>query len=168
MKRVDPRTLSLDVWNVWNEKNALVTAGDRTRCNTMTVSWCQVGQLWSHPACTIYVRPERYTYEFIEAADSFTVSILPAEHKKTTMVYCGTKSGRDVDKVRECGLTPAYGAGDAPYFEEAELVLVCKKVYAQDLNASCVTAGEEILPFYGKQGGWHRMYIGQIVEAYMK
>ena len=167
MRPVDPKTLSLDVWNIFNEKNALVTAGDRERCNTMTVSWCQVGTLWNRPVCTVYVRPERYTYGFMEAADHFTVSILPAEHTKTTMVYCGTKSGRDVDKIKDCGLTLAYGAGDAPYVEEAELVLVCRKLYAQDLTAGSVV-DETILPFYGVPGGWHRSYTGQIVEAYIK
>jgi len=165
---VDPKTLSLDVWNVFNEKNALLTAGDRERCNTMTVGWCQVGRLWNQPVCTVYVRPERYTYEFIDAADYFTLSILPAEHKKTTMVYCGTKSGRDVDKIKECGLTVAYGVGDAPFFEEAELVLVCQKIYVQDMDAGCVVNGEHILPFYGEQGGWHRIYTGKLVEAYIK
>jgi flavin reductase (DIM6/NTAB) family NADH-FMN oxidoreductase RutF len=168
MKLVDPRTLSLDVWNVFNEKNALLTAGDRNRCNTMTVGWCQVGRLWNIPVCTVYVRPERYTYGFIDAADYFTISILPAEHKKTTMVYCGTKSGRDVDKFNDCGLTLAYGAGDAPYVEEAELVLVCKKLYAQDIDVSCIVDGGPVLPFYGEQDGWHRIYTGEIVEAYVK
>ena len=84
------------------------------------------------------------------------------------MLYCGTKSGRDVDKFKDCGLTLAYGAGDAPYVEEAELVLVCKKLYAQDMDASCVVEDASILPFYGEKGGWHRIYTGKIVEAYMK
>ena len=168
MKLVDPKNLSLDVWNVFNEKNALLTAGDREACNTMTVSWCQVGTLWNQPVCTVYVRPERYTYGFIDAADCFTVSVLPAEHKKTTMIYCGTKSGRDVDKIKACGLTVCYGVGDAPFFEEAELVLVCKKLYAQDMDAACVKDEATILPFYGEHGGWHRIYTGKIVEAHIK
>ena len=168
MKLVDPRTISLDVWNVFNENNALLTAGDRQRCNTMTVGWCQVGRLWNRLTCTVYVRPERYTYGFIEAEDFFTVSILPKEHKKTTMAYCGTKSGRDVDKIKECGLTLAYGAGEAPFMEEADLVLVCKKIYAQDFNAGCVLDEASIMPFYGESGGWHRCYTGEIVEAYTK
>ena len=166
---VNPKELTLDVWNVFPARNALLTAGDRQNCNTMTVSWCQVGELWSLPVCTVYVRPERHTYTFIDQGDYFTLSIFPEEHKKTTMVYCGTKSGRDVDKIKDCGLTVCYGTGDAPFFEEAELVLVCKKLYAQDLDLSCVVAGDVVLPYYdGTHGGWHRSYIGQIVEAYIK
>ena len=84
------------------------------------------------------------------------------------MGYCGSKSGRDVDKVKECGLTLCYGAGDAPFFDEAEWVLVCKKAYVQDLDPACVLEGDTVLPFYGERGGWHRSYTGQVVEAYKR
>ena len=102
----------------------------------------------------------------MEAHDYFTVSVLPLSQKKT-MALCGTKSGRDVDKIKECGLTLCYGAGDAPFFDEAELVLVCKKVYVQDMDPACVVDGTHILPYYEGQG-WHRIYTGEVVEAYTK
>ena len=164
---VNLNELNPEIFRVFGTQIALVTAGDKTNCNPMTIGWCQLGRLWNLPVCTVYVRPERYTYALMESNDYFTVSILPAEHKKT-MAFCGTKSGRDVDKVKECGLTVCHGAGDAPFFDEAELVLVCKKVYAQDMDADCVLEGEKILPFYGEMGGWHRMYTGKVVEAYTK
>ena len=82
---------------------------------------------------------------------------------------CGSKSGRDMDKVKACGLTVLWGAGDAPFFYEAEWVLVCRKLYAQDMDPACVLGEGEILPFYTPgQGGWHRIYVGQVVEAYQK
>lgn len=165
---IDLKNLTPEVFQIFGAQNALLTAGDRTACNPMTIGWCQLGQLWGLPVCTVYVRPERYTYQWMESHDYFTVSILPADQKKTTMAYCGTKSGRDVDKVKECGLTLCYGAGDAPFFEEAELVLVCKKLYAQDLDTKCVLDQEKIMPFYGEGTGWHRMYAGQVLEAYQK
>ena len=164
---VDPKTLTPEILKVFGKQNALLTAGDKTACNIMTIGWAQMGTLWALPVCTVYVRPERYTYEFMESGDYFTVSVLPAEAKRT-MAFCGTKSGRDVDKIAECGLTVCYGAGDAPFFDEAEWVLVCKKLYAQDMDAPFVVEEEPILPFYGKQGNWHRMYVGQVVEAYTK
>ncbi len=117
--------------------------------------------------CTVFVRPERYTYQFMESHDYFTVSVLPEDAKRVTAL-CGSKSGRDVDKVTESGLTVRYGAGDAPFFDEAEWVLVCRKLYVQDMDPACVLGKEEILPFYGKAGGWHRIYVGQVVEAYQK
>ena len=112
---VDPQKLTPEIFSVFGTNNALLTAGDREKCNTMTIGWCGLGRMWNLPACTVYVRPERYTYQFMESHDYFTVSVLPAEKKGTVMAYCGTKSGRDVDKFRECGLTVRYGAGDAPY-----------------------------------------------------
>lgn len=163
----DPKTTASALLSVFGGANALLTAGTAERCNTMTIGWCQAGRLWNLQTCTVYVRPERYTYDFMEGSEYFTVSVLPADQKKT-MALCGTKSGRDMDKIQECGLTVRTGAGGAPFFEEAELVLVCRKLYVQDMDAACVLpAGEKgILPHYGEKGGWHRVYTGEIVEAY--
>lgn len=163
---VEPRELFPELLRAFGTRNALLTAGGRETCNTMTIGWCQAGRLWNLPVCTVYVRPERYTDQFMEERDYFTVSVLPESERKT-MALCGTRSGRDVDKIKECGLTLRYGAGDAPFFAEAEAVLVCRKLYVQDMDAASVVAGQEkILPFYGEAGGWHRIYTGEIVEAY--
>ena len=162
----DFKTLTPEVFRVFGTQNALLTAGDRDVCNTMTIGWCQLGRLWSIPVCTVYVRPERYTYAFMESHDYFTVSVLPLRDRQTAQV-CGTKSGRDIDKIKECGLTLRRGAGDAPFFDEAEWVLVCRKLYAQDLDESCVL-DERVLHHYGAKGGWHRAYTGEVVEAYTK
>lgn len=164
---IDPQTAALELLPALGAENALLTAGTADRCNTMTIGWCQAGRLWGLRTCTVYVRPERYTYQFMEEQEYFTVSVLPKDWKDA-MALCGTKSGRDMDKIKECGLTVRTGAGGAPFFEEAELVLVCRKLYAQDLEPACVLpAGEEkISPSYGAKGGWHRAYTGEIVEAY--
>ena len=166
LRPIDLTSLKPEIFRLFEEQPPLLTAGDRSSCNTMTIGWCQLGTLWHLPVCTVYVRPERYTYQFMEAQDYFTVSVLP-ESEKQTMRICGTKSGRDLDKIKECGLTLCYGEGEAPFFEEAELVLVCKKIYQQDLDPAGVLEGEGILPFYEK-GGWHRMYAGRVEEAYLK
>ena len=162
----DFKTLTPEVFRVFGTQNALLTAGARDVRNTMTIGWCQLGRLWSIPVCTVYVRPERYTYAFMESHDYFTVSVLPLSDRQTAQV-CGTQSGRDIDKIKECGLTLRYGAGDALFFDEAEWVLVCRKLYAQDLDESCVL-DERVLHHYGAKGGWHRAYTGEVVEAYTK
>lgn len=167
LRPIDPQAAALELLPALGAENALLTAGTADRRNTMTIGWCQAGRLWNLPTCTVYVRPERYTYQFMEEQEYFTVSVLPKE-RKDAMALCGTKSGRDMDKIKECGLTVRTGAGGAPFFQEAELVLVCRTLYAQDLDPVCVLpAGEEqILPSYGAKGGWHRAYTGEIVEAY--
>lgn len=167
LRPVDLTSLTPEIFRVFEQQPPLLTAGDKSGCNTMTIGWCQLGTLWHLPVCTVYVRPERYTYRFMEEQDYFTVSVLPAGEKRTVKV-CGTQSGRDIDKVKECGLTLCYGAGDAPFFDEAELVLVCKKIFVQDMTPDCVVDGINILPYYNKTNGWHRIYTGQVVEAYMK
>ena len=161
------KSLTPEILSVFAANPPLLTAGDRTKCNTMTIGWCQMGQLWGAPVCTVYVRPERYTYTFMEEGDYFTVSVMP-ETMRDTIKVCGTKSGRDLDKIKECGLTLCYGAGDAPFFDEAEWVLVCKKVYAQDLTEDCVVDQDMIPPYYGAKGNWHRAYTGKVIEAYHK
>ena len=163
---VTPNDLAPDFLRAFTAQNALVTAGDKSGCNTMTIGWAQVGRLWALPVCTVYVRPERYTYQFMESHDYFTVSVLPAGNS-AAMGICGTKSGREVDKVAACGFTVRYGAGDAPFFDEAEAVLVCRKIYVQDMTPDCAK-DPRIAPFYGEKGGWHRIYTGEIVEAYTK
>ena len=144
----------------------LLTAGDKTGLNTMTIGWCQLGRLWNLPVCTVYVRPERYTYQFMESHDYFTVSILPEEAKKVTASAVRRRPGRGQgESVRPDG---PLGAGDAPSLTRRS-VLVCRKLYAQDMDPACVLGEGEILPFYTPgQGGWHRIYVGQVVEAYQK
>ena len=164
---VDPKTMTPEVFRIFDTQKALLTAGDRTACNTMTIGWCQMGDLWNRNTCTVYVRPERYTYQLMENHDYFTVSVLP-ENCGDIMRLCGSKSGRDTDKIKECGLTLCSGTGDAPFFQEAEWVLVCRKLYVQDLSPECVKDAD-IFKFYtSAMGGWHRMYVGEVLEAYHK
>ena len=167
LERAELETLTPEVLKVFGRQPPLLTAGDRSGLNTMTIGWCQLGCLWSQPVCTVFVRPERYTDQFMESHDYFTVSVLPPELKKIT-AFCGSRSGRDVDKVKECGLTVRYGAGDAPFFDEAEWALVCRKLYVQDMDPAAVLDREIILPYYGEKGGWHRIYVGRVEEVYKK
>lgn len=165
LQAVDPKTLDVSVFQVFGTNNALLTAGDRTKSNTMTIGWCGLGRIWNMPACTVYVRPERYTDAFMAAQDLFTVSVPSLEDHDRIRVF-GTKSGRDTDKLAESGFTLAYAAGDAPYIAESQLVLVCRKLYVQDLKPECLTDSRPEKFYQGE--GWHRMYIGEVLEAYTK
>ena len=161
---VEVKTLTPEIFRMFQVNTALLTAGDEKHLNTMTIGWGQLGTLWNLPVCTVYVRPERYTYEFMEAQDTFSVSVLPDSARDIARL-CGTRSGREVDKVSACNLTVCRGAGNTPFFDEAELVLVCRKLYVQDLDLGGMA--EKVQTFYGPaQGGIHRAYTGEILEAY--
>ena len=167
LQTVDIQTLTPEIFSVFGQRNALLTAGAEGKVNPMTIGWCQLGRLWGLDTCTVYVRPERYTYQFMEERDYFTVSVLPQSHRQT-MQICGTQSGRDIDKVKACGLTLRYGAGDAPFFDEAEWVLVCKKLYIQDMKPECVKDERIFQSYTPAKGGWHRLYVGEVLEAYQR
>ena len=163
LHRIDLAAVKENVFSLIGEQWMLITAGTREKCNTMTASWGGLGVLWNEPVATVYLRPQRYTKQFVDAQDYFTLSFFDPQYKKQ-LALCGTKSGRDVDKVKQCGFTLAYGEGDAPYMEQARLVLVCRKCYAQEMDAAAVP--EDVKKSQYAAGDYHTMYIGQIVAAY--
>jgi flavin reductase (DIM6/NTAB) family NADH-FMN oxidoreductase RutF len=158
---IDPKTIDKNVFTQIGEQWMLVTAGTREKCNTMTASWGGLGVLWKKNVATIYVRPQRYTYEFLEANDTFTLSFFGAHYRKA-LALCGSKSGRELDKIKECGFTVETAANGAPYFTQAELVMVCKKLYYHDINPAHFL-DPSIESNYNQD--YHRMYIGEIVEV---
>lgn len=153
--------LEADVFQKFDRQWALVTAGTVAHYNTMTIGWGGLGTLWSRPVATVYVRPNRYTYEFMEQSDYFTVSFFP-EDCRPALSLLGTRSGRDGDKVAQAGLTP-LALEQGVTFREAETTLLCRKLYWQDLDSARVPA-EVLRQFYADEP-LHRMYIGEVVEV---
>lgn len=143
-----------------NTEWALLTSGTLENYNTMTVSWGGVGTIWNKPVATVYVRPNRYTYEFMEKNEYFTVSFYDKEYQKDLGIL-GSKSGRDSDKVAQTSLTPEFSSHTVT-FQEANVTLVCKKIYHQDLDISQFP-GEVVTSFYDTDPV-HRMYIGEVVD----
>lgn len=150
---------------LWCEHWMLLTAGDfaQKRFNTMTVAWGSFGTMWQKPIAQIVVRPGRYTHEFTEEFGSFTLSVLPEEHRKAVMLL-GTKSGRDGDKIAEAGLTPtAASTVVAPAFDEAELILECRKIYRQEMDPEGFLEAEIDTNYPAKD--YHTIYFGEIVAV---
>ncbi|MBR3760681.1 MAG: flavin reductase family protein [Ruminococcus sp.] len=144
----------------------LVTGGSMDSFNTMTASWGQLGVLWNRNVLTCYIRPNRYTYEFIEKGGSFAVSFF-GEEFRSALSFCGSHSGRDCDKIKETGLTPVEADGCVA-FGEADLVLVCRKLYSYDMEESGFLTEDGIpAQFFGKDP-YHRAYICEITAAYCK
>lgn len=144
---------------------ALLTAGTKEKFNTMTISWGGFGTIWNKPVVIIYVRPNRYTYEFIENNEYFTISFYDDEYKKDLGIL-GSKSGREIDKVSLTKLTPEF-LKEGITFKQAKLTIFCKKTYFQDLDIKNINnksiLQSEIDRFYNNEP-MHRMYIGEVVD----
>lgn len=156
--------MQTDVFDAFGRRWALLSAGTLQDYNTMTISWGGLGVLWSKKVATVYVRPSRHTYGYMEKNDYFTVSFYPEECKKDLSTL-GTLSGRDGDKVAKTALT-ACTAGQSVSFAQAELTLVCRKLYAQDIDKTAMPP-ELSEKAYGDEAP-HRMYIGEVVQIISK
>ena len=165
MRKIDPKQLNSNVFSMIGEQWMLITAGTADKCNTMTASWGGLGVIWGAPAATCYIRPQRYTKEFVDGSGYFTLSFFDGKYRPQ-LNLCGTKSGRDVDKVTECGFTVAAGAGNAPYFEQADLVLVCRKRFAQPMDPDLIP--QDIKTKWYPNDDHHTLYIGEILEVLVK
>ena len=149
-----------DIFKQFDKKWALITAGNMDSFNMMTISWGGMGTIWSKPVVTAYVRSSRYTHEFIDREDYFTISFFPEEYKKALGVL-GSKSGRDIDKMNYEGLT-AEKVGESVSFAEAEITFVCKKVFKQRLDE--VNMADGIAETFYNGDASHDMYIGEVVD----
>ena len=110
----------------------LVTAGNEEKANTMTASWGGMGVMWGKNVVFVFIRDSRFTKEFIDREGRFSLSF-PSEEYRKEMKYLGTVSGRDEDKIAKTRLTPTDANG-IPFFEEAKIVLICKKLYSQPMD----------------------------------
>lgn len=142
----------------------LITASDGEKANTMTASWGCLGVLWNKNVCVAFIRPQRYTYEFAEKATHMSFSFFSDEYKDA-LRYCGVKSGRDVDKFVDTGLSVSYD-GDVPIIDQAKLVLVCKKLYADDIKEEKFLVAD-LLKNYEKKD-FHRFYVCEIEKVLVK
>lgn len=163
--KIDIEKLNINPFTELGRNWALLSAGGESGCNTMTVSWGGMGQLWNKNVITVYVRPQRYTKEWIDKCEHLTLSFYD-ETQRNTLSYLGQVSGRDEDKITKSGLTPVFDH-DTVYFEEARLVFVCRKL-------SCTLIGPEdfvdssIDGTYYPDRDYHTMYIAEILEVLVR
>jgi flavin reductase (DIM6/NTAB) family NADH-FMN oxidoreductase RutF len=147
----------------WMLITARSSAGE---VNTMTASWGCAGILWNKPVAICFIRPQRHTYGIVEDADTLSLSFFPHGEYRDALRYCGTKSGRDGDKFAATGLTVAGAEGGTPYVDEANLVLICRKMYADDLKENCFI-DPDMLKHYPAQD-YHRFYICEITDVLVR
>jgi flavin reductase (DIM6/NTAB) family NADH-FMN oxidoreductase RutF len=158
-RSMQPLDIRENVFELMAEDWMLVTAGDMAKWNTMTASWGAMGELWKKKVCFAFVRPQRCTRGFMDSSRRFTLSFFPEEWRKA-LEFCGSHSGRDVDKAAATGLTPFEPAPGTVAFAEARLVFVARKIYTHDLDPSRFL-DRDIADCY-PSSDYHRMYIGEV------
>jgi flavin reductase (DIM6/NTAB) family NADH-FMN oxidoreductase RutF len=141
----------------------LITAGTPGSFNTMTASWGNLGHLWERDVAICYVRPQRYTFGFMERASVYTLSFFDEEWR-AALDYCGSHSGRDVDKIAQTGLTPFETPAGAVGYEQARLILECRKLYAGKIAEADFVDRAVIDEVYARRD-FHRFYVGQILRV---
>ena len=166
-KKIDVRKDFTENGFQWFHDAELLAAGNREKSNAMTIGWGGIGTLWGRTALTVYVAEKRYTKEFMDQAEYFTVMAFGVEHGNV-LRYMGTKSGRNEDKAAALGLHTAYTANGTPYYTEAEMVIECKIMYAAPFDAQYFKSDVPRNMYANFPAGVHSMYIGEVVNAWKK
>jgi flavin reductase (DIM6/NTAB) family NADH-FMN oxidoreductase RutF len=162
-EEIDIKNLPDNVFQLLDHDWMLITAGTKDKFNTMTASWGTYGILWNKPIAIIFIRPHRYTFSFVENSSQFTLTVFPEKYRKT-LQYCGQFSGRNVDKIKETGLKPLILPSGNIAFEQARIIIECKKLYADYLTSENFIDKEIIHRIYPSKD-FHRMYIGEITRC---
>lgn len=168
--RIEPTELPDNVIDLISEQWMLVTAGNQSSYNTMTASWGGFGYIWNNPATFIFIRDSRYTYQFLEKEESYTLSFFDEKYRGALRIL-GTKSGRDSDKVKESGLNPIETPSQLMSFDEARMIIECKKMFVQELDYNNLTPpfkDEIIKESYTGETSKHQLFISQIVNIWVK
>lgn len=161
-RNIEPSEVEDNFVKLLHENMGLLAVGEPGQTNSMTIGWGTFGTLWSVPVFNVYVSEDRYTHGLMEKYDTYTVSFLSKEHRDDVM-YLGTHSGRDGDKISQTSLTLAYTENGTPYFEEAFMVIECRKQYGAPFDASRL--GEIPSGFYDRSRVTiHSAYAGQIMQ----
>ena len=159
---IKPESLTANPFTMIGKDWFLVTAMKDGVCNTMTASWGGLGILWNKKVAYVVIRPQRYTNEFVDQADTFSLSVLDKSYRKA-LNYLGTVSGKDEDKIKKSGLTTVI-EDNTPFFEEAHTVFICKKLFAQNLSEASFTCKELISKNYPEKD-FHILYIAEIEKV---
>ena len=165
-EKIELSALHAEPFEMIGRRWMLVTAEKEGKVNTMTASWGGLGRLWNKDVAFAFIRPQRYTKEFVDREDTFTISVLGEKYRKA-LNYCGKVSGKNADnKIKEAGLTPYFTDGTAG-IEEADMIMVCKKMYHDEIKPECFDAGENDGKWY-PQKDYHTMYIAEILKVLVR
>ena len=162
--KIDPEEITDNVFHLIGNDWMLITAGNLQSYNTMTASWGFMGILWNKPLAVCFIRPQRFTLEFVNKNDYYTLSFFTEEHRNI-LKFCGTKSGRDHDKALETGLIPVSTPQGNVTFSQARMVLECQKIYTGEIKEENFLLKELISSNYPSKD-FHRFFFGEIHNVY--
>lgn len=166
-KKIEVKQFNENAIDLIGQQWMLIAAGSPdTKFNMMTASWGGLGWLWEKPVSFIFVRPQRYTFEFIEKEEFYTITFYTEEYRDVLKVL-GSKSGRDFDKMKQSGLTPFKTPNGSVAFKEARIIIECKKSFGAFLKEEDFIDKEIVKSKYPKKD-FHKMYVGEIVNIWIK
>lgn len=163
-REVQVQELNFNPFTKIGKEWMLISAGDEKKVNTMTASWGGAGVLWGNNVVTAYIRPNRYTKEFVDSQECFSLSFFDGYKKELGVL--GTVSGRDTDKINDVGFHVTM-LDQVPAFEEAKLVLVVKKLYVDNIKPERFLNSAIDEKWYPEKD-YHDMYIAKILKAYIQ
>lgn len=164
-KELDINNFTCNPFNKIGNEWMLITSGNRNIFNTMTASWGSLGVMWGKNVAFTFIRPQRYTKQFIDSNDKFSICFFNQNYKKI-LSYLGTTSGRYENKIKKSGLTPIF-LDNIPCFYQADLILICKKMYKQDLKPEFFLDNSLDSKWYPSKD-YHSMYVSEIEKVYCK
>lgn len=165
MREISINEFNINAPVVIGKEWTLITSGSINNFNTMTASWGGIGHLWNKDVAFIFIRPQRYTFKFVEENDYLTLTFFGNSYRKE-LGLLGRLSGKDVDKVSEANFHPLSVDGTVT-FEEAKYTLVCRKLYADDLKGECFIDQKVDESSYPEKD-YHRMYVVEIMKVYVQ
>ncbi len=160
--KIKPGDVEGNVFSMIGKENMLISSGTLSAWNTMTAAWGGFGFLWQKNVVFAFVRPTRHTYGFMEKNPNFSLSFFP-ESEREKLLFCGSHSGRDVDKAEATGLRPVDAGNHTIAFEQARLVIVCRKIYHQDIDPENFL--DPAIDEHYPEKDYHRVYVGEVLSV---
>lgn len=165
-KEIKLKDLDITAFDIKSKWMLVTAAKPDGSVNTMTASWGSFGIMWNKEMVSIVIRPQRYTKEFIDAADSFSLTFFDGAYKKSALSYLGKVSGRDENKIEKSGLTVSFD-NNIPFFEEAECAIMARKLYAQPMKEEFFIDHKPAVDWYPEKD-FHILYIAEITKVLKK
>jgi flavin reductase (DIM6/NTAB) family NADH-FMN oxidoreductase RutF len=162
MKTIQPEEIRDNPFTMIGDDWLLIGAEKAGKVNAMTASWGGMGIIWNKPVVTIYLRPSRYTKELVDNGKTFSINVLPRQ-ERPILDYCGSHSGRTEDKIAAAKLNVEH-TDDTPWFTQSRLVLICRKLYVQELAPDNFVGRDVCIKNY-PQKDYHTMYIAEITKV---